>query len=271
MARCINSNSPECADEIAAAFTNETLECKAINQARIEACDILGGDAYRPDLDPNDFIDPTTITPANANPYFPLVRGNTWVYQAGEETVTVTVTDQTKVIEDITVVVVRDVVTINGELIEDTDDWYAQDKDGNIWYMGEISKNYEDGWLDDLEGSWRAGDEAAQPGILLYAQPENHIGETYRQEFLAGEAEDFTRVIAVDASTSNVNFSCGGNCLQTYENSAFEPVGFEDFTPEHKFYLPGIGKIRSFHVNPETGEVAEGEDVEELVSFTPGT
>ncbi len=271
MARCINSNEPDCAEEIEEAYTDETKECQAINQARIELCGIMGGDAYLPDLDPNDFIDPTTITTANANPYFPLVRGNTWVYEAGEETVTVTVTDQTEVIQDITAVVVRDVVSIDGELVEDTNDWYAQDKDGNVWYMGELSKNFEDGRLDDLEGSWRAGIESAQPGILMYAHPEDHIGETYRQEFLPGEAEDFARILSVSASTANENFSCSGNCLQTYENSAFEPVGFGDFTPEHKFYLPGVGKIRSFHVNPETGELAEGEDVEELISFTPGS
>jgi hypothetical protein len=271
LARCINSNEANCIEEIEEAFVNETKECKAINQARIELCSTLGGDAYLPNLDPNNFIDPTTITSANANPYFPLVRGNTWVYEAGEETITVTVTDQTEIIQDITAVVVRDVVSIDGELVEDTNDWYAQDKDGNVWYMGELSKNFEDGRLDDLEGSWRAGIESAQPGIIMYAHPENHIGETYRQEFLPGEAEDFATILSVTASTSNENFSCSGNCLQTYENSAFEPVGFEDFTPEHKFYLPGVGKIRSFHINPETGELAEGEDVDELISFTPGS
>lgn len=270
MARCINSGESDCLEEIKQAFHDERKECKAINQARIDLCGILGGDAYRPEIEPDDFIDPATITPANANPYLPLVRGNTWVYQAGEETITVTVTDKTEVIEGIKTVVVRDVVTIDGELVEDTDDWFAQDEDGNVWYMGEISRNYENGRLDDLEGSWRAGDEFAQPGILMYANPEEHIGETYRQEFLPGEAEDFARVISVTASTSNENFSCEGNCLQTYENSAFEPVGFEDFTPEHKFYLPGIGKIRSFHVDPDTGELAEGEDVVELIRFTPG-
>ncbi len=231
MARCINSGEPNCVEEIEQAYANETKECQAINQARIDLCDTLGGDAYLPDLDPNNFIDPTTITTANANLYFPLVRGNTWVYQAGEETITVTVTDQTELIQGITAVVVRDVVSIDGELVEDTNDWYAQDKEGNVWYMGELSKNFEDGRLDDLEGSWRAGIESAQPGILIYARPEEHIGETYRQEFLPGEAEDFARVLSVTASTSNENFSCSGNCLQTYENSAFEPVGFEDFTP----------------------------------------
>lgn len=271
MARCINSDEPNCVEKIEEAYANETKECQAINQSRIQLCGVLGGDAYLPDLDPNDFIDPTTITTANANPYFPLVHGNKWVYEAGEETITVTVTDQTELIQGITAIVVRDVVSIDGELVEDTNDWYAQDKEGNVWYMGELSLNFEDGRLDDLEGSWRAGIESAQPGILMYARPEEHIGETYRQEFLPGEAEDFARIISVTASTSNENFSCSGNCLQTYENSAFEPVGFEDFTPEHKFYLPGVGKIRSFHVNPETGELAEGEDVDELISFTPGS
>ncbi len=266
--RCINSGESDCLEEIKQAFRDERKECKAIDQARIDLCNILGGDAYRPDIEPDDFIDPATITPSNANPYLPLVRGNTWVYQAGEETITVT--DQTEVIEGIPAVVVNDVVTIDGELVEDTDDWFAQDEDGNVWYMGEISRNYENGLLDDLEGSWRTGDEFAQPVILIYANPEEHIGETYRQEYLPGEAEDFARVISVTASTANENFSCEGNCLQTYENSAFEPVGFEDFTPEHKFYLPGVGKIRSFHVDPDTGELAEGEDVDELIHFTPG-
>lgn len=270
-ARCLNSNDPECTDDIQSSFADETEACKATDEARIQLCGILGGDAYRQLLDPNDFIDPTTITPANANPYFPLVKGNTWIYEAGDETITVTVSDQTVEILGITAVVVHDVVTEEGELKEDTDDWYAQDKQGNIWYMGEISRNYEDGWLDDIEGSWRSGDESAQPGILIYAQPENHIGETFRQEFLAGIAEDFARVTSVNASTANENFSCESNCLQTYENSPFEPVGFNGNTPEAKFYLPGVGKIRSYHFDPETGAVAEGEEVDELISFTPGS
>gem|GEM_PF-337906 len=269
--RCLNTSDSECSDDIDESFTQEMQECEAINQARIAVCGVLGGAAYLQDLDPSDFIDPTTITDANANPYLPLVAGNTWVYQSGEETVTVTVTNQTREIQGINAVVVKDVVTENGELVEDTDDWFAQDKNGNIWYMGELSKNYEDGWLDDLDGSWRAGDEAAQAGILMYAKPENHINETYRQEFLAGEAEDYAQVISVTATTANEHFSCNGNCLQTYEGSPLEPAGFEDNTPETKFYAPGIGMIRAYHFDPETGELAEGEAVEELISFTPGS
>ena len=125
--------------------------------------------------------------------YYPLAVGNRWVYNETDEDgnvlqVEVTVTSDTKVILGITATVVHDVVSQDGEVIEDTFDWYAQDVDGNIWYMGEDTKEYEAGVVTTTEGSWQAGVDGAQAGILLPGTPE--VGMAYRQEYYAGEAED---------------------------------------------------------------------------------
>src|SRR5215210_6519385 len=125
------------------------------------------------------------------SPYFPLKPGTTWIYEGtsdGEvERNEVTVTDETRDLMGVTCVVVHDVVSINGEVVEDTIDWYAQDADGNVWYFGEESKDYEDGELVSTEGFWEAGVDGAQPGIVMLADPA--VGNSYQQEYYAGEAE----------------------------------------------------------------------------------
>ena len=185
-------------------------------EARQEICEELGQGPYDPQLDPADFVDPDDIGDSEtANPYLPLIPGTVWVYEGetedGTETITVTVTDDTKEIEYpeesgqiFNCRVVRDVVELDGEAIEDTDDWFAQDEDGNVWYFGEISLEFEDGELVGLEGSWKAGVDGAKPGIVMGADPE--VGDFYRQEFLLGEAEDMGEVVSRGDETVTVPF-----------------------------------------------------------------
>ena len=144
---------------------------------------------------------PAEFTTEIDNPYWPMAPGSRWVYretdgEGGEQRVEVTVTEDTRTIIGIEARVVHDVVTEDGELVEDTYDWYAQDADGNIWYLGEDTKEYENGKVTTTAGSWEAGVDGAQPGVIVPADPQP--GLTYRQEYLAGEAEDAATVLSLD-------------------------------------------------------------------------
>ena len=139
-------------------------------------------------LDPADFVSQTD------NPYWPMAPGSTWVYEETDaegnvQRVEVTVTERTRSILGIAATVVHDVVTESGVVKEDTYDWYAQDESGNVWYLGEDTKEYEDGKVVSTKGSWEAGRDGAQPGIIVPAQPE--VGLNYRQEYYAGEAQSW--------------------------------------------------------------------------------
>jgi len=133
--------------------------------------------------------DPVELTPADFvdtidNPFWPMAVGNTWTYretdaEGVEQRVEVTVTEDTKEILGVSATVVHDVVSEDGELVEDTLDWYAQDVTGNIWYLGEDTKEYEAGEVVSTEGSWTGGVDGAQPGIILPADP--RVGMTYRR------------------------------------------------------------------------------------------
>ena len=146
-------------------------------------------------------LDPADFTTEITNQYWPMAPGDRWVYretdgQGGEQKVVVTVTDRTKTIAGIEALVVHDVVTEDGELVEDTFDWYAQDADGNIWYLGEDTKEFENGEVKTTAGSWEHGVDGAQAGIVVPANPEP--GLDYRQEYYAGEAEDAATVLSLD-------------------------------------------------------------------------
>ena len=121
--------------------------------------------AYAPRLDARAFA------PAVTNPYFPLVPGTSYRFQGtGEmarETEVVTVAADTRMVAGIRATVVHDQVLEDGELVEDTYDWYAQDGEGNVWYLGEDSKEYRNGRVVSTEGSWEVGARGAQPGIII--------------------------------------------------------------------------------------------------------
>jgi hypothetical protein len=198
-------------------------------------------------------LDPADFTAEIDNPYWPMRPGSRWVYREGAQRVVVTVTGETKRIMGIEARVVHDVVTENGELVEDTYDWYAQDAEGNIWYLGEDTKEYENGEIASTEGSWEAGVDGAQPGILLPGDPEP--GMKYRQEYLEGKAEDAAEVLSVDERV-RVPFGAFEDVLQTKDFTALEP----DLV-EHKYYAKGVGPILA-------KTVAGGSGREELVRFT---
>lgn len=182
-------------------------------------------------------IDPANFVTVVDNPYFPLVPGTTRVYDEarGLERIEITVLDETRVVMGVECVVVHDQVTVDGEVIEDTYDWYAQDLEGNVWYFGEDSSEIEDGEVVSKEGSWEAGARGALPGIIMLAKPA--AGESYRQEYLFGEAEDMAEVISLEESTT-VGFGSFDNLLMIREWTRLEPD-----VSELKYYAPGIGLV----------------------------
>ena len=161
------------------------------------------------DLDPSLFAGV-----ALDNPFWPMAPGSRWVYRetdadGTEQQVEVTVTDRTKDIAGIPATEVHDLVTEDGEPVEDTLDWYAQDTLGNLWYLGEDTKEYENGKVVSTEGSWEAGVDGAQAGIILPADPQ--VGQAYRQEYYAGQAEDAAEVVS-SASTSTCHSGRSTTC-----------------------------------------------------------
>ncbi len=254
---CLNTEDrkeeAECKREANTALREERELCRDQKHARYDICDVIGQQPYAPEIDPANFLTPEQAA-ANPNPYFLLTPGLVRVLKSGDETITVTVTDETIEILGVKCTVVRDTVVEDGKLVEDTDDWYAQDSEGNVWYFGEISKNYEDGQLTDLDGSWKSGVDKAQPGIIMQAEPV--VGDVYRQEYALGEAEDMAEVAETNHTTEFVDVAdCSAGCLVTREFLPIEPE-----VEEFKYYAPGIGLILAIDGN--TG------DREELIEVT---
>jgi hypothetical protein len=191
------------------------------------------GPTENPPFDPANFVSGVT------NPYFPLVPGTIDYYEGtsegATETDSVEVLGETKSILGINATIVHDRVYTGGELTEDTFDWYAQDKDGNVWYLGEDTKELDNGHVVSTEGSWEAGVGGAEAGIIMWADPAARIGKEYRQEFSSGVAEDLGKVVAVNQDVT-VAFGSFNGCVKTEDRSALEPGILEN-----KFYCPGIG------------------------------
>lgn len=202
-------------------------------------------ETYNPEILPANFTNSTTLT----NPFLLFEPGKKYIYEAqteeGLERTEVQRLVATKTILGITCIIVSDKVWLEGILIEDTEDWFAQDNDGNVWYMGEEVDNYNpDGSLRDHAGSWEAGVDGAKPGIVMLADPQP--GMTYRQEYYFNEAEDEAEVLELGLNVT-VPFGSFTNCLKTHEWTELEPD-----VNENKFYAPGIGLIREENV--EDGE-----------------
>jgi hypothetical protein len=190
------------------------------------------------------------------NPYWPMAPGTKWVYREGNQRVTVTVTDRRKrVASGVEALVVRDTVTENGTLVEDTFDWFAQDAAGNVWYLGEDTKEYENGTFVSSEGSWEAGVDGAEAGIVMPAHPKP--GMRYRQEYYRGHAEDAARVLSLDeqAQTAAGHFR---GLLLTKDYTPLEPDVLE-----YKLYAKGVGPV--LVLSPSGGGGRE-----ELVRHEPG-
>ncbi|HEU0305152.1 MAG TPA: hypothetical protein VFR32_11290 [Gaiellaceae bacterium] len=204
-------------------------------------------------------LDPADFTTEITNPYWPMAPGDRWLYretdgEGGEQRVEVTVTAETKTIAGIEARVVHDVVSEDGEVIEDTLDWYAQDADGNIWYLGEDTKEYENGKVKTTAGSWEHGVDGAQAGIIVPAQPEP--GLAYREEYYEGEAEDGAEVLTLGAR-ANVPYGTFDGLLQTRNFSPLEPNVVEE-----KLYARDVGPVLVVGISGGAGR-------EELLSFEP--
>jgi hypothetical protein len=207
--------------------------------------------------------EPVTLDPARFagvaidNPFWPMSPGSRWAYRETDadgttRTVDVIVTNETRKILGIEATVVHDYASEDGATVEDTFDWYAQDADGNLWYLGEDTKEFENGKVTSTEGSWEAGVDGAQPGIILPAHPV--AGMTYRQEWLTGQAEDTAAVMHLD---EHVKVKAGDyhDVLTTREFSPLEPD-----VVEYKFYARGVGEVQAI-------DVSGGTSREELLSF----
>lgn len=192
---------------------------------------------------------PTAWAATVTNSYFPLVPGTRWEYEGetedGTETIVVEVLAGMRDVNGVAATVVHDQVFLDGELIENTFDWYAQDADGNVWYLGEESEEIEDGQVISDAGSWEWGVDGALPGVYMWADPSDHLGEEYRQEFSAGKAEDWGKVLSVNAP-ANVPFGEFSDCVLTEDWNAIE--GRAE-SLEHKFYCPGLGVVLEFPVD----------------------
>jgi hypothetical protein len=205
-------------------------------------------------------LDPADFTTEIDNPYWPMRPGSRWVYREVEngevQRVVVTVTNRTKTIDGIEARVVHDrVATSAGETVEDTFDWYAQDRDGNLWYLGEDTKEYEDGKVVSTEGSWEHGVDGAQAGIIAAAEPKQ--GLAYREEHYAGKAEDAAEVLSVEGKVQ-VPFGFFRDAMITRNYSGIEPK-----VEELKFYAKGVGPVLELLVSGGSGRT-------ELLSYEKG-
>jgi hypothetical protein len=206
-------------------------------------------------------LDPADLTTRIDNPYWPMAPGSRWTYretdpQGNVQRVVVTVTNRTKkVANGVEARVVRDVVTEKGRPVEITDDWYAQDKEGNVWYLGEDTKEYENGKVSTTAGSWEAGADGAQPGVIMPASPKT--GMRYRQEYYKGAAEDAGQVLSVDEQ-AEVPSGHYRDVLMTKDYTPLDPKMLE-----YKLYARGVGPVLVLGVSGGGG-------IEELVRFEKG-
>lgn len=197
--------------------------------------------AYNPTIDPADFV------AAVDNPFFPLTPGTTRTYKAGDEKIEFTVLAERKTILGVSCLTVHDQAKVNGKVIEDTLDWFAQDKNGTVWYFGEDTKKTNPDGSVSTEGSWLAGVDGAKPGVQTPGVPK--VAPKYRQEYYGCHAEDYGEITDVNASATVGGVSYTG-CLKTHDTSAIDPMLDED-----KYYCKGKGLV--LIVNQPSGDREE--------------
>jgi hypothetical protein len=191
-------------------------------------------------------LDPADFTTEIDNPYWPMTPGSRWVYTDAEGRgrpgrVEITVTARTRMVAGIRARVIHDVATRGGELVEETFDWFAQDRAGNIWYLGEATREYSNGRPGSTGGSWEAGVDGAQAGIAVPARPA--VGLEYRQEYRKGEAEDAARVLGVDEQVQ-APFGHFAGALLTKDFTPLEPQAVE-----YKLYAKGVGLVLALGIS----------------------
>jgi hypothetical protein len=232
-----------------ASATNPPATAGATEPPRNPAA-YVEGEPFAPAIDPANFVEGID------HPFFPMEVGATFIFD-GDEHVEVDVLAETKEILGINATVVRDRVFEDCELIEDTLDWYGQDAQGNVWYLGEETAEYENGEVTTTAGSWEAGVDGALAGIVMLAQPE--AGDAYRQEFYEGEAEDIGEVTAVTGTVSvPAGEWSGSDVLVTEEWTPLEPD-----VRERKIYARGLGVVR-------IKTIEGGDELTTLTSATVG-
>lgn len=189
-------------------------------------------------------IDPANFSTKVNNSYFPLKPGTTRSYRGTRDGVPheteVVVTYKTRAIMGVACVVVEDTVTSSGALVEKTEDWYAQDKEGTVWYFGENTAEYVNGVVSSTHGSWEAGVDNAQPGVIMHAQPK--IGEEYYQEYRPGEAEDRAKILT-NNTRIQVPYGSFVDVITTRDSDPLNP----DKT-DRKWYAPGLGIVHSVRI-----------------------
>lgn len=264
-AKCLNSDDVRgCKREAKAEYREAREDCGYQADGRDDLCERLpDAGPYIVDLDPADF---DGGCPAG-NQFYPLIVGTVTTFVSEEdegETIVVEVTDETREIEGIETIVVRDTVyeglpddegNPDGDRIEDTDDYFAVDNDCNVWYLGEVSQSFEDGYLESLEGSFLAGVDGAQAGIVMLGDPMQ--GDVYRQEFALGDAEDAGEVLSLGTDIfdeegelvefDDPGFNCNDMCLKTEDFIANDPDDVE-----FKYFKIGVGVVAE--QNPD-GEI----------------
>jgi hypothetical protein len=216
-------------------------------------------------------LDPAAFTVEIDNPYWPMHPGTRWTYREIDEDgveleVVVTVSTETRTIANgLTARIVRDTVTEDGRVVEDTRDWYAQDARGNVWYLGEDTAEFEGGTVSTRAGSWEAGVDGALPGVIVPAEPA--AGTAYRQEHYEGEAEDAGEVLSV---VEQVEVPAGHHrgALLTKDTNALEPDVLE-----YKLYAPGVGPVLALGVSGGGGreELVRVEQVSDAAAQAAGT
>lgn len=256
-AKCYNESERDEKNECLAEAREEVREvreeCHDVYDAREEVCERLGQAPYDPSFEAEDFeesLDSISVP----NPYFPMQVGNIWTY-GGDEEIMVEVLDETKFIDDINCFVVRDVVSEDGLLVEDTDDWFAVNRnDGGIWYCGEEVKDFEyfEGDVPSLpelvaiDGSFKVERDGDRAGVIFPGIPQ--VGDFFRQEFSLGNAEDIGEIISTtyhygeDEELDELvpqelaEMFCNYDCVVVAESTPIEPGVFE-----RKYYARGIG------------------------------
>jgi hypothetical protein len=156
--------------------------------------------------------------------------------QDGLQRTATEVSRDTKRVMGVETVVVHDTVTVDNQPLEDTFDWYAQDRDGNVWYFGEATKEFKDGTVDTA-GSFESGANGALPGIMMPAHPQ--VGDQYRQEYAKGVAEDAGEVLSLTGAETTPLTGPAKDLLVTKDSDQLDPTG----PGEKKYYARGVGLI----------------------------
>ena len=214
--------------------------CSTCATALLVAAAVVGtavpsrsGESYDPAIEPGDFS--TKID----NPFFAMPVGKRMSYagktEDGLERIEIAITGETRMVMGVETLVYLDRAYLDDELVEETKDFLAQDRQGNVWYFGEEVDNYEDGKLKDHEGAWMAGTDGAKPGIWIKA--EHKPDDTYRQEYYQGEAEDMVKIVATGERVTVPAGKFEG-CTKTYDWTPLDPE-----SKEHKYYCPAAGGV----------------------------